>query len=69
MINYIPFTDDRIQVLLYTFGAPMVGNMAYVRWWNDLNIIGMRNFNNKDGVSYLPPSCYGEEEYNHVAKP
>ena len=36
MISYTPYSDDRISVVVYTFGAPMVGNMAYVRWWNNL---------------------------------
>jgi hypothetical protein len=48
---------------LYTFASPQVGNLDFVRRFNQLNLVSWRVVNTSDLVPMLPPEGFG---FRHV---
>jgi hypothetical protein len=59
------FTNDKseLKVMCHTFGSPRVGNLHYVKWFEERRVENVRITNLHDSVAELPRSPF----YHHVS--
>lgn len=59
------YPNLRNQIRLYSYGAPRVGNQAFVEFLGAIAPNSYRIFNVSDMVPMVPPSEALEQQYNH----